>query len=95
MTRALEIPLYRLFTDDSRIKKPKIPPDKIPSLAVDTKQNHDLHVFAKLFSRMNEKNLRLLFHMASKMANRAERSSIVRPKPEGTYARGHTAWPSR
>jgi transcriptional regulator with XRE-family HTH domain len=71
MTRALEIPLYRLFTDDSRIKKPKIPPDKIPSLAVDTKQNHELHVFAKLFSRMNEKNLRLLFHMASKMANRA------------------------
>ena len=38
---------------------------------VTTKQDREIHAFAKLFSRMDDKKLGLLFHMASKMANRA------------------------
>jgi transcriptional regulator with XRE-family HTH domain len=69
LARALEIPTYRLFTDDAHAKKPNIPQD-IPSRAVTTKQDREIQTFAKLFSRMDDKNLGLLFHMASKMANR-------------------------
>jgi transcriptional regulator with XRE-family HTH domain len=71
MARALEIPTYRLFTDDTHVKKPNIPPQHIPSRAVNTKQERELQVFAKLLSQMNEKKRGLLLHMASKMANRA------------------------
>jgi transcriptional regulator with XRE-family HTH domain len=71
MARALEIPTYRLFTDDADVQKPNIPQQKIPSRAVATKQDREIHAFAKLFSRMDDKNLGLLFHMASKMANKA------------------------
>ncbi len=70
MARALEIPLYRLFTDDAHVKKPNIPAQDIPSRAVSTKQDRELQVFAKLLSQMNEKKRGLLLHMASKMARR-------------------------
>jgi hypothetical protein len=33
MTRALEVPTYRLFTDDAHIKKPNIPLQDVPSRA--------------------------------------------------------------
>jgi transcriptional regulator with XRE-family HTH domain len=71
MARALEIPLYRLFTDDAHIKKPNVLSQDIPSRAVNTKQERELQAFAKLFSRMDDKNRGLVFHMASKMAKRA------------------------
>jgi len=71
MAHALEIPTYRLFTDDAHINKPNIPQQKILTQAVTTKQDREIKTFAKLFSRMDHKNLRLLFQMASKMANRA------------------------
>jgi transcriptional regulator with XRE-family HTH domain len=70
MAHALEIPLYRLFTDDGNIKRPDIPQQKAPTQVVTTKQDREIHAFAKLFSRIDEKKLGLLFHMASKMANR-------------------------
>jgi len=70
LARALEIPIYRIFTDDARVEKPNIPQQKIPSRAITTKQDREIHAFAKLFSRMDDKNLGLLFHMASKMANK-------------------------
>ena len=70
MARALEIPMYRLFTEDADVKKPNIPLQDIPSRAVTTKQDREIQAFAKLFSRMDDKKLGLLFHMASKMANR-------------------------
>lgn len=50
MARALEIPLYRLFTDDAHIKKPNIPQQKIPTRSVTTKQDREIQAFAKLFS---------------------------------------------
>jgi transcriptional regulator with XRE-family HTH domain len=71
MARALEIPMYRLFTDDAHVKKPNIPEQKSPTRAVTTKQDRQIQSFAKLFSRMDDKKRGLLFHMASKMANRA------------------------
>ena len=70
MARALEVPMYRLFTDDAHVKKPSIPISKIET-ARNEKQEAKLRPFAKALSRMNDKDQRLLLHMASKMANRA------------------------
>jgi len=70
MARALEIPMYRLFTDGERVKKPNIPAEAIRSRAVRSEQGGELRAFAKLLSRMNEKDRGILFHMASKMAKR-------------------------
>ena len=71
LASALGIPLYRLFTDDEHLQKPKIPQQGIPSRTAYAKQDREIQSFAKLFSRMDDKKLGLLFHMASKMANRA------------------------
>jgi hypothetical protein len=71
LARELEIPIYRLFTDDDHVKKPNIPTEDIPSRADNTKQDREHRAFAKLFSRMDAKSRGLLIHMASKMANRA------------------------
>ena len=69
MARALEIPMYRLFTDDLHVKKPNI------SVSNDEPQNKKqdakLRPFVKALSRMNHKDQTLLVHLASKMANRA------------------------
>jgi transcriptional regulator with XRE-family HTH domain len=71
MARALEIPTYRLFTDDAHVKKPNIPVQNIPRRPANAKEDRELRAFAKLFSRIDDKKLGLLFHMASKMAKRA------------------------
>jgi transcriptional regulator with XRE-family HTH domain len=71
MARALEIPMYRLFTDADHVKKPNIPTEIIPRRAANSKEEGVLRSFAKLFARMDEKRRGLLFHMASKMASRA------------------------
>src|SRR5580700_5531722 len=71
MARALEIPMYRLFTDEDHVKKPNIPAKSIQNRKANSKQESVLRSFAKLFSRMDDKSRGLLFHMASKMANRA------------------------
>jgi transcriptional regulator with XRE-family HTH domain len=72
MARALEVPMYRLFTDEDHVKKPNIPAESIPTRAASTKQDRVLRAFAKLFARMDEKSRGLLLHMAAKMANRAQ-----------------------
>jgi transcriptional regulator with XRE-family HTH domain len=71
MARALEVPMYRLFTDEAHVKKLNLPTESIWGRKVNSKQERELRVFAKLFSRMDEKSRGLLIHMASKMANRA------------------------
>jgi transcriptional regulator with XRE-family HTH domain len=71
MARALEVPMYRLFTDDDHVKKPIIPAEYVLSRALRSKQDHELRAFAKLLSRMDDKDRGILFHMASKMAKRA------------------------
>jgi transcriptional regulator with XRE-family HTH domain len=71
MARALEVPMYRLFTDEAHVKMPSIPAEFVPSRAVRSKQDQELRALAKLLSRMNDKDRGLLIHMASKMANKA------------------------
>jgi transcriptional regulator with XRE-family HTH domain len=70
MARALEVPMYRLFTDEDRIEKPKISFSKAES-AHETIQDAKLRPFVKALSRLADKDQRLLLHIASKMANRA------------------------
>jgi transcriptional regulator with XRE-family HTH domain len=71
LARALEIPTYRIFTDDEHVKKPNIPAETIRSRASNSQQDQQVRALAKLLSRMSEKDRRILFHMASKMARRA------------------------
>jgi len=71
LARALEVPMYRLFTDDENVKKPSLPTEATRSRAVNSKQDRDVRVLAKLLARMTDERRGLLFHMASKMANRA------------------------
>jgi transcriptional regulator with XRE-family HTH domain len=67
---ALEVPMYRFFTNKDHVKKPKIPAEIVPSRAAQSKQDRELRAFAKFISRMDEKYRALLFRMAAKMANR-------------------------
>ena len=71
LARALEVPMYRLFTDDAHVEMPNIPTEIVPRRVTNPKQERVLRAFAKLFARMDEKSRGLLIHMASKMANRA------------------------
>jgi transcriptional regulator with XRE-family HTH domain len=71
IARALEVPMYRLFTDADHVKKPNMPPEIIPSRAVSSKQDRELRALAKLLGRMSDRSRGLLLHMLSKMANRA------------------------
>jgi transcriptional regulator with XRE-family HTH domain len=71
IARALEVPMYRLFTDEEHVKVPNIPAEVVPRRVANSKQERVLRSFARLFARMDEKSRGLLIHMAAKMANRA------------------------
>ena len=71
LARALEVPMYRLFTDEDHVKKPNLPAEAIRSRAANSKQESEIRAFTKLLSRMNARSRGLLFHVAAKMANRA------------------------
>jgi transcriptional regulator with XRE-family HTH domain len=71
MARALEVPMYRLFTDEAHVKMLNIPTEITPRRSANSKEESVLRSFAKLFARMDAKSRALLIHMASKMANRA------------------------
>ena len=70
MAQALEVPMYRLFTDDAHVKMANIPAEFIPRRAANSKQERVLRSFGKLLARMDDKDRGMLFHMASKMAKR-------------------------
>ncbi|MGB8439801.1 MAG: helix-turn-helix transcriptional regulator [Candidatus Acidiferrales bacterium] len=70
MARALEIPMYRLFTDDAHVQKPEVTFSKGETVR-NKKMEALLRPFAKVLARMNDKDRGLLLHMASRMANRA------------------------
>ena len=55
MARALEVPMYRLFTDDAHIKKPYILFSSVEP-AHNKRQDAELRPFAKALSRMNDKD---------------------------------------
>ena len=69
---ALEIPLYRLFTDQESVRVPKLREPKDDSLSWGTrgKEREAFHTLAKALSRMDEQDRKLLLSMAQGMARR-------------------------
>jgi transcriptional regulator with XRE-family HTH domain len=69
---ALEIPLYRLFTDEDPVKVPKLlSAGKVDRMwGASGKEWSELRKFAKALSRMNDQQRRLLLAMAQRMAGR-------------------------
>jgi transcriptional regulator with XRE-family HTH domain len=69
---ALEIPLYRLFTEEDSVKMPKLRQHKDDSLSWGThgKERDAFQTLAKALSRMDEQDRKLLVSMAQGMARR-------------------------
>lgn len=69
MARALEIPLYRLFTDT---EKPVPTPNlrREPEPRIGRKGLQELRAFAKAFSKMDARSISLLMTVASRMARK-------------------------
>ena len=72
---ALEIPLYRLFTDEESVKVPKLRQSKDDSSpwGIRGKERRALQTLAKALARMDEEDRKLLLSMAEGMARRAKR----------------------
>jgi transcriptional regulator with XRE-family HTH domain len=68
MARALEVPIYRFFTDALHVERPNIPREA--RATDDGKQLAGFRPFIRLLSRMSQKDRGLLLHIASKMASR-------------------------
>jgi transcriptional regulator with XRE-family HTH domain len=68
---ALEIPLYRLFTDDDSVKVAKLPKSDSGTLwGARGKERDAFQTLAKALARMNDQQRRLLLTMAQRMAGR-------------------------
>ena len=70
--RALEIPLYRLFTEEDSVKMPKLRQPKDDSLSWGThgKERDAFQTLARALARMDEQDRKLLVSMAQRMAGR-------------------------
>ncbi len=72
LARALEVPMYRLFYDGEKPPKlPNLPKRKSADDIAWGSSGKDARLltkFLRLFSRMNEGDVKLLFSMAQKMA---------------------------
>jgi transcriptional regulator with XRE-family HTH domain len=72
--RALEVPLYRFFTDEQVVKALALNPKNENGSArwgERGKQRRELRLFTKALSRMNSRKQKLLFAMALRMAGQA------------------------
>ena len=69
---ALEIPLYRLFTEEDSVKMPKLrqPKDDSSSWGTHGKERGAFQMLAKALSRMDEQDRKLLLSMVQGMARR-------------------------
>jgi transcriptional regulator with XRE-family HTH domain len=68
---ALEIPLYRFFTNGEVVLPPKLPtPNSKSEWGTDGKNRRELRRFAKAFKLMDNRKQKLLVHLAEKMAIR-------------------------
>ena len=68
---ALGIPLYRFFTDQESVVKPKLPrSDDSSSWGSRSKERDAFQALAKALSRMDERDRKLLLNMAQGMARR-------------------------
>lgn len=72
---ALEIPLYKLFYDDTEpLQKPiKVATQANPERGSRRKDDRELRRIAKSLSCMDDQDRRLLLHMAAKFAARNEK----------------------
>jgi len=69
--RALEVPLYRFFTDGQTVKMPKLPESRDNGAwGSRGKQRGELRQFAKAFSKVGERDRNILLVTAQKMAQR-------------------------
>ena len=72
--RALEVPMYQLFYDGEEPSKlPNLPKRKTAADIAWSSEGKDARMLAKfcrLFSRMEQANLRIIMFMAQKMAQR-------------------------
>lgn len=69
--RALEVPLYRLFTDAVSAKVPTLLSSESDSSSWGTrKQRNEFQQLTKAVSRMDEQDEKLLLSMAERMARR-------------------------
>ncbi len=71
--RALEVPLYRFFTDEQAVKGLRLTSKNVngSSWGERGKERRELKLFARALSRMNPRKQKLLFAMAQRMANQA------------------------
>jgi len=71
--RGLEIPTYKLFLDgDGQPQKPKLPASKAESTwGANENDRRELRAFAKVLSRMDDGQRKLLPAMANRMARRS------------------------
>ena len=69
---ALEVPLYRFFTDEASVKMPKLSkPENDSSLwSVRGKERSAFRTVVKALSRMDERDRKLLLSMAQGFARR-------------------------
>jgi transcriptional regulator with XRE-family HTH domain len=69
--RALEVPLYRFFTDEEAVKGLGLAPQNGNGnhWGERGKERNELRQFAKALSKMNPRKQKLLFAMAQRMAN--------------------------
>ena len=69
---ALEIPLYRLFTEEDSVKMPKLqqPKDDSSSWGTHGKERDAFQTLAKALARMDEQDRKLLISVAEGMARR-------------------------
>jgi transcriptional regulator with XRE-family HTH domain len=67
--RALEVPIYRFFTNEVSVKVPNFPnPDDTLLWGSRGKERDELQQFAKTLSKMSQRDRKLLLVMAQKMA---------------------------
>jgi transcriptional regulator with XRE-family HTH domain len=72
---ALEVPLYRFFTDEASVKMPKLPKSESDSSLWGSrgKERGAFQTLAKAVSRMDERDQKLLLSMAHGLARRGAR----------------------
>ena len=75
---ALEVPLYRFFTDEASVKMPKLPKSESDSSLWGSrgKERGAFQALAKALLRMDERDRKLLLKMAQGMARR-ERKAVA------------------
>jgi len=67
--RALQVPLYRFFTDGQQVKMPKLPQSRDDrAWGSRGKQRGELQRFANALSKMGDRDRNILLVMAQKMA---------------------------